>query len=345
MLHRYRALFLALSVAILLLLAYTAWWSTLAWRVRTALAEAPAKAMAEKGVQLDLRDAVVGGFPLTVTVELSGARAQWPSGTVLETGAVTATAFAWAPTDITVSSAAPISLDLAGSARHDPAVGYAALVQVEASLGLNGKPKQMTARLSGVEAGMKTGTGRLKAADATLTWIAPAQPPTGPTDSQGQTSLVVTGLDLPGAVPAPLQQRIEQVALSYEPRGPLPTKPSVEGMTAWRDGGGTLDIRSFRVLWSGMDLRANATLALDREMQPEGAGTAELSGADALIDVMGARGNIPADRVVVMKQGLKGLTRRSDDGRDVLSVPITLQNRQLSVGPIVVGVLPLVPWN
>ncbi|KPF80987.1 hypothetical protein IP70_24830 [alpha proteobacterium AAP38] len=345
MLHRYRPLFLGLSVAILLLLAYTAWWSTLAWRVRAALAEAPAKAMAEKGVQLDLRDAVVGGFPLTVSVELSGARAQWPSGTVLETGAVTASAFAWAPTDIILSSTAPVRLDLAGSARHEPVVGGAGAVRVEASLGLNGKPKLVTARLSGVEAAMKAGNGRLKAADAILTWTAPAQPPVGPTDSQGQTSLLISNLDLPGAVPAPLQQRIEQVALSYEPRGPLPPKPSVEGMTAWRDGGGTLEIRSFRVLWSGMDLRANATLALDRDMQPEGAGTAELSGADALIDVMGTRGNIPADRVAVMKQGLKGLTRRSDDGRDVLSVPITLQNRQLSVGPIVVGVLPVVPWN
>ncbi len=345
MLHRYRALFLALSVAILLLLAYTAWWSTLAWRVRTAFAEAPAKAMAEKGVQLDLRDAVVGGFPLTVTVELSGMRAQWPSGTVLETGAVTASAFAWAPTDIILSSTAPVRLDLAGSARHEPMTGSAAGMVVEASLGLNGKPKQVTASLLSVLVDLDGGNGPLKAGEMRLTWTAPAQPPVGPTDSQGQTSVLISNLDLPDAVPAPLQQRIEQVALSYEPRGPLPTKPSVEGMTAWRDGGGTLDIRSFRVLWSGMDLRANATLALDRDMQPEGAGTAELSGADALIDVMGTRGNIPADRVVVMKQGLKGLTRRSDDGRDVLSVPITLQNRQLSVGPIVVGVLPVVPWN
>ncbi|AUN30716.1 DUF2125 domain-containing protein [Niveispirillum cyanobacteriorum] len=345
MLHRYRALFLALSVAILLLLAYTAWWSTLAWRVRTALADAPAKAMAEKGVMLDLRDAVVGGFPLTLTVELSGARAQWPSGTVLETGAVTASAFAWAPMDVTLSSTAPVRLNLAGSARHDPMTGSAGRMVVEASLGLNGKPKQVKATFLSVMAGLEGGNSPLKADDLTLTWTAPSQPPTGPTDSQGQTSLVISGLDLPGAVPAPLQQRIDQVALSYEPRGPLPTKPSVEGMTAWRDGGGTLDIRSFRVLWSGMDLRANATLALDRDMQPEGAGTAELSGADALIDVMGARGNIPADRLAVMKQGLKGLTRRSDDGRDVLSVPITLQNRQLSVGPIVVGVMPVVPWN
>lgn len=345
MLHRYRALFLALSAAILMLLAYTAWWSTLAWRVRTALADAPAKALSKKGVQLDLRDPVVGGFPLSVTVDLSGMRVEWPSGTVVETGAVSATAFAWAPMDITLASTAPMRLDLAGSARHDPMTGTAGSMVVQASLGLDGKPKQVTASFQSAAVGMAEGGSPLKAGEVTLTWTAPSQPPTGPTDSQGQTSLVVNGLDLPGVVPAPLQQRIDQLALSYEPRGFLPTKPSVEGMTAWRDGGGTLDIRSFRVLWSGMDLRANATLALDRDMQPEGAGTAELSGAAALIDVMAARGNVPADRVALMKQGLQGLTRRTDDGRDILSVPVTLQNRQLSVGPIVVGVMPVVPWN
>ncbi len=345
MLHRYRPLFLALSVAILLLLAYTAWWSTLAWRVRTALADAPAKALSEKGVQLDLRDPVVGGFPLSVTVDLSGVRAQWPSGTVVETGAVTATAFAWAPIDITLASTAPMRLDLAGSARHDPMTGTADSVLVQASLGLDGKPKQVTASFQSATVGMVEGGNPLKAEDVILTWTAPSQPPAGPTDSQGQTSLLVNGLDLPGAVPAPLQQRIDQLALSYEPRGPLPTKPSVEGMTAWRDGGGILDIRSFRVLWSGMDLRANATLALDHDMQPEGAGTAELSGAAALIDVMATRGNVPVEQATLMKQGLKGLTRRSDDGRDILSVPVTLQNRQLSVGPVVVGVMPEVPWN
>lgn len=342
MLHRYRALFLALSVAILLLLAYTIWWAALAGKVRTALAEAPGRALAEKGITLDLRDPVVGGFPLSVTVDLSGARAQWPSGTVLELGAVTAVAPAWDPTDITVTSAAPASLDLAGSARHAPIAGTAAGLSLRADLGLDGKPRMVTATLTGVQTRTEAPWA---AAETILTWMAPARPPEGPTDPQGQVSLLVRDLDLPGVVPAPLTRRIDQVALSYEARGPLPAKPSVEGMTAWRDGGGTLEILGLRLLWSGMDLRGNATLALDAAMQPEGAGTAELSGGQALIDMLAQGGGLKPEQVDGVKAGLSMLSRPTDDGRSVLRVPVTLQNSRLSIGPLMVATLPPIPWN
>lgn len=342
MLHRYRALFLALSVAILLLLAYTAWWVALAGRVRTALAEAPGKALAEKGVVLDIRDPVVGGFPLSVTVQLSGARAQWSSGTVLDLGAVTASAPAWDPTAITVTSGAPLRLDLAGSARHDPVSGTAAGLSLQADMGLDGKPRLVTATLSGVRT---LADAPWAAAEATVTWTAPAKSPEGPTDPQGQVSLLLRDLHLPNPVPAPLTQRIDQVALSYEPRGPLPTKPSVEGMTAWRDGGGTLEILGVRLLWSGLDLRGNATLALDSAMQPQGAGTAELSGGPALIDMLVQNGSLKPEQVEAVKAGLSMLSKRTDDGRSVLRVPVTLQNSRLLVGPLHVATLPPIPWN
>ncbi len=342
MLHRYRALFLALSVAILLLLAYTAWWSALSGRVRTALAQAPGKALAEKGIILDIRDPVIGGFPLSVTVEISGARAQWPTGTVLELGAVTASAFAWDPTAISVTSSAPLRLDLAGSARHDPVSGTANALSLQADLGLDGKPRRVAGSLTGI----RTLTAMpWAAASATVTWTAPAQQPEGPTDPQGQVSLVISDLDLPGAVPAPLKRRIEQISLSYEPRGPLPAKPSVAGMTAWRDGGGTLEILGARVLWSGMDLRANATIALDSAMQPEGAGAAELSGGQTLIDMVAQSGNVKPEQVEAVKAGLSMLSKRTDDGRNVLRVPVTLQNSRLFVGPLHVATLPPIPWN
>lgn len=342
MLRRYRALFLALSVAILVLLAYTAWWAAVAGKVRTALSVAPGRALTEKGIVLDIRDPVVGGFPLSVTVELSGARAQWPSGTVLQLGAVTASAPAWDPTAISVTSVAPLHLDLAGSARHDPVSGTATGLSVRADMGLDGKPRLVTASLTGVRTLTEMPWA---AAETVVTWTAPAKPPEGPTDPQGQVSLLVRDLDLPGAVPAPLTQRIDQVALSYEPRGPLPVKPSVEGMTAWRDGGGTLEILGARLLWGSMDLRANATLALDGAMQPEGAGTAELSGGQALIDMLAQSGGVKPEQVEAVKAGLSMLSKRTDDGRTVLQVPLTLQNSRLFIGPVHVATLPPIPWN
>ncbi|MFV3127469.1 DUF2125 domain-containing protein [Niveispirillum sp. KHB5.9] len=341
MLSRYRPLFLALSVMILLLLAYTAYWAAAAWRLSKALAEASGKA-AEKNVELTLDHPAVAGFPLRLTVNLSGLRAQWPSGTLVEAGPLTLSAWAWSPLDITLETVAPLRLDLAGSARHAPASGTATGLTGRAELGLDGKPRLVSATLTGVRAQTDA---PLAAAEVVVSWTAPAQAPEGPTDPQGRIDLLVRDLDLPGAVPPPLKPRIDQLALSYEARGPLPAKPSVEGMTAWRDGGGTLEIPGARLLWSGMDLRANATLALDGAMQPAGKGTAELSGAETLIDMLVENGSLRPEQAEGAKAGMTMLGRRTDDGRSVLSVPILLKNSQLFLGPLHVATLPPIPWN
>lgn len=341
MFSRYRPLFLALSVLILLLLAYTAYWAAAAWRLSQALADASGRA-AEKNVELALDRPVVTGFPLRLSVNLSGLRAQWPSGTMVQMGPLVLSAWAWSPLDIGIEMAAPLRLDLAGSARHAPVSGTATGLVGRAELGLDGKPRLVTATLAGVRTEGETPLG---AAQTVVTWTAPAKTPEGPTDPQGQINLLVRDLDLPGAVPPPLKPRIEQLALSYEPRGPLPAKPSVEGMTAWRDGGGTLEILGARLLWSGMDLRANATLALDGAMQPAGKGTAELSGGEALIDMMVENGSLRPEQAEGAKAGMAMLGRRTDDGRSILSVPMMLKNSQLFLGPLHVATLPPIPWN
>ena len=116
-------------------------------------------------------------------------------------------------------------------------------------------------------------------------------------------------------------------------------------MTAWRDGGGTLELQALRVLWGNIDLRANATLALDRDMQPEGAGTAELSGADTLIDMLIQSGALKPEQGGGIKQTLGLLSQTTSDGRRVVAVPVTLQARRLSIGPVPVAELPVIPWN
>lgn len=345
MLHRYRALFLALSVLILLLMAYTAFWATAAARMRSLLADAPGRVLTEKGIALDLKDAVVEGFPLRLTARLSAVRAQWPSGTVLTMGAMELTAWAWSPLEIELASEGPLRLDLAGSARHAPISGMAAGLGGTLVLGTDGKAKEAAITLDQPRTEATESLGPLAARELTLSWLAPAKPPAGPTDSQGMTSLRFSDIDLPGAVLPPLKPRIEQLALSLEPRGPMPAKPSVETMTAWRDGGGTLELLALRLAWSGLDLRANATLALDSQMQPEGAGTAQLSGGELLIDMLAQSGAMKPDQATGVKAALALLSKAGDDGRRSVSVPVTLQNQILSIGPMKVAVLPVIPWN
>lgn len=345
MLHRYRPLFLVLSVAILLLLAYTAFWATAAGRLRTALATAPEQALAGQGIVLALGDPVVEGFPLHLTVRLAGLRAQWPTGTVVETGPLELTAWAWAPSDIAVTGKGPVRLDLAGSSRHAPVAGQAAGLTGALVLGAEGHIRSATLMLEQPRTAAAGGLGPLSAGAATATWTAPLKAPAGPTDPQGRTSLLIQGLELPGAVPAPLGHRVDQIALSFEPHGPLPARPDAQGLAAWRDGGGTLEILALRLLWSGIDMRVEATLALDRDMQPEGAGTAELSGSDPLVDMMIQTGSLEAGQGKAVKAALGMMARRTVDGRHAVAVPVTLQDRKLFIGPIPVATVPPVSWD
>ncbi|MFV3075106.1 DUF2125 domain-containing protein [Niveispirillum fermenti] len=345
MLRRYRPLFLALSVAILLLLAYTAFWATAAGRLRTALATAPEQALAGQGVVLALGDPVVEGFPLHLTVRLAGMRAQWPSGTVVESGPLELTAWAWAPSDIKLAGKGPVRLDLAGSSRHAPVAGQAAGLTGALMLGTGGQIRSATLMLEQPHTAAAGDLGPLAAAAATVTWTAPLRAPAGPTDPQGRTSLLILGLDLPGAVPAPLGRRVDQIALSFEPRGPLPAGPGAAGLAAWRDGGGTLEILALRLLWSGIDMRMEGTLALDRTLQPEGAGTAELSGSDALVDMMVRNGSLEAGQGDAVKAALGMMARRTVDGRHAVAVPVSLQESKLFIGPIPVATVPPLSWD
>lgn len=342
MLRRYRTAILILTTASVLLLAYAAWWSVLADKTRTLLAQVPTALADGQGVTLEMHDAVVGGFPWSVDVKVSGLSVKIPSGTSVDTGPVTVSTYPWSPGEISLTSTSPWQLTPVGSPLYPTVTGDAITGRI--SLGTDGHPRQLSADFQAVTAQVKDITGPLKAQTATLTWTAPTTPPaTAPAGSpipQGQASLLIKDLDLPNEVPKPLKQRIDQLALSVELRGPV-----AEGTQAWRDAGGTLDIRSFRLLWTGLDLRANATLAFDAKMQPEGAGTVELAGAETLIDQIAAQNGLSPGQVAFAKAGLQTMTQHKDDGRDVLSTSVTLQDTKLSIGQVAVITVPHLSWS
>ncbi len=112
-------------------------------------------------------------------------------------------------------------------------------------------------------------------------------------------------------------------------------------IAAWRNGGGTVEVRQFRLLWGDMEITATGSLALDDRMRPIGALTAKIRGHDQLLDIavrsgaMSGNGRIAAGAVL-------GLLAAAGGG--VLSVPVRLQDGQLFLGPAAVARLaPLAP--
>ncbi|MBL6952496.1 MAG: DUF2125 domain-containing protein [Alphaproteobacteria bacterium] len=129
-----------------------------------------------------------------------------------------------------------------------------------------------------------------------------------------------------------------QARVTGLPKGGL----TLGGLPQWRDGGGTLEVKTFHLQWGDMDISATGSLALDAEMRPIGALTARIKGHDELLDIAMANGMMDEDNLATARAVL-GLLAAAGGG--VLSVPVRLQDGQLFLGPAVVAKLARITDN
>jgi len=105
-----------------------------------------------------------------------------------------------------------------------------------------------------------------------------------------EIALIAEQFDLPATVPAPLGRRVDRLGLmgvvdDRWPGGPLP-----EAIAAWRDAGGDVEVRRMEMIWGPLRLNGDATLALDAQGRPLGAGTVAVQGVKAAVTAMGKSG-------------------------------------------------------
>lgn len=150
--------------------------------------------------------------------------------------------------------------------------------------------------------------------------------------------------------PPPLDRtlgpRIGTLAIEGALDGPIaPVGTLAERATAWRDGGGSLEIHHLAVNWGPLDLTGSATLALDEQLQPMGAGSARAVGYAETLDVLAAHGAITRSAATAAKAVLSLLAHNPDDGSapDV-EVPLTLQYRTLSMRQVPLMRFPEIDW-
>ncbi len=153
------------------------------------------------------------------------------------------------------------------------------------------------------------------------------------------------GASLPRTLALPLGNEIAQAALQAEWRGPLAAPPWAESLRIWRDAGGTVEIRRLSGEYGPLSLDADGTLSLDREMQPIGAMSGQVGGLFEAIDRLRDSGYVRSRDATTVKLVLATLARRDPaTGRSLVNVPLTLQDRTLSLGPVRVLEIPAVRW-
>jgi hypothetical protein len=159
-------------------------------------------------------------------------------------------------------------------------------------------------------------------------------------------ALQAEAITLPQNVGRPLGPRVASLAVDGAVNGPVPVGPTLtERAASWRDGGGSLEIHHLAVVWGPLDLTASATLALDDQLQPMGAGSARLVGYAETLDALAAHAAISRSAATAAKAVLSLLASAPDDGSPPdVEVPLTLQYRTLSMRQVPLLRLPEIDW-
>ena len=153
--------------------------------------------------------------------------------------------------------------------------------------------------------------------------------------------------DAAGPALATLGRTIGSVTVEAALSGPVPPgRTPTARASAWRDAGGTLDLRSLALRWGPVAATTTATLTLDEALQPMGAATLRLSGGAEALDAAAAAGLMPP-RTAATARGFVRLLSRTppEGGPPELEVPLTLENRTLSLARIAMARLPSWHWQ
>jgi hypothetical protein len=189
-----------------------------------------------------------------------------------------------------------------------------------------------------VEAADKAWITRIANMDGHVTVTNPAAPV--------EFALLARGIDLPNGEKWPLGATVASASIAGTLNGTLPPlTPTAAWATAWRDGGGSVDVKQAAIEWGPLHLTSTATLALDDQLQPMGSGSAKASGYTEALDRMAKAGLLTKSAATVAKAMLSLLAGTGNgDAPSEVEVPLTLQYRTLSMRQVPLVRFPELDW-
>jgi hypothetical protein len=332
---------IAAAVVLLLVAAaasYTGYWFYIAGRLPAAIA-GWAEARRAEGYSVRWDSLAVGGFPASFRVTIAGAALAGARPLPFQTAAA-----------IVIGEARPWNLRRwrvsapQGARVEAPSEGdtiTAAALDGTVAIGADNDSK---VALTAHQIAGSGAAAALRIADADAQLALPGRPPADHRQDGAKVTLRLMGIALPRAVPS-LGATVDAVTLSGALKGAVPAGQLRQALAAWRDDGGTIELEEGTLRWSSLAASANGTLALDAALQPIGALTATIENHNAVIDAAVAGGTLRADDANLAKVLLGLLAKPGADGKKQLTLPVTLQNRRLYLGPAQIAVLPAITWE
>lgn len=257
----------------------------------------------------------------------------------------------WAPREIMIAFPGRHRVDLDRGGRREIIEASAGSADGWARLATDGRIESIRLDFVAVDASWRGRSGRLRLGRLGVTLLvseasgAGAATPLSAEPSGPVLSISAADVTLPEGPRYPLGRTVAAVAIDAKLLGGLRVAASVaRSLAAWRDAGGTVEIRRLDVDWGVFGLSSDGTFALDRALRPIAAMTARIRGYRETIDALVETGYVKARDGLVAKLVLGVVARATPGGTSRLTVPVTIQNGILSAGPARLLRMPEIDW-
>jgi hypothetical protein len=321
---------------------YTAFWFLVARRMEAGIVDWAVSQRADK-IDLSWKNMRVSGYPVAFRVDLGSAALRDASITPsleFQIPALSGTARPWDFADWRLAAPQGFTADFAAAAGRTPAklIAHAAdgLISIEPE---GGWTLWLSLRETSVEAGAAV---LVSSAEATLT--VPPSPARGHVEPVIALAVEASQIKLPAAI-APLGDTIDELDFAATEKGTIPSGKLADGLGAWRDAGGKIEIDNLRLKWGALDATATGTIALDQELQPTGSFSGAIQGYDQILTALVQNGQMRVSDASLARIALTFLAKTGPDGKPEIRTAFTIQNGQMFLGPAKLGRVPHLSWE
>ncbi len=153
-----------------------------------------------------------------------------------------------------------------------------------------------------------------------------------------------SAISLPGGHDHASLPPIDAVQLRAAASRRFPSAPSPEASArAWRDAGGRIELSGIGLRWGALTAAAQASVALDPQLQPVAEGSIEAAGLPQFLDALVQAGVLARTQATAAKAVIAILAAPSAGGP--VRLPVTLHDGILSVARYPLLRLPPLAWN
>jgi len=339
-----RFLSLSLGLVAVLAIAHSVYWWSASEEMRQAV-ESWIEDWRDKGYAVTHGDLVVSGYPLRLQVTAPfpavtdpGNVWSWQAeGVRLQTNL-------WDPTqyEMTVQGDQAATVPING--RPVAMSIQTAKSVVLANFSIDGKFKSGSVQIDDLKGSAPDLTATVLARKLVLELELPDNPPQTHTDPAGDLTLIADEVTLPPAYAGPLGPNMDRISVRFNALGPLKRGDLRTTLGEWRDSGGIIEVPWLRGEWGTLTVDAKGTVTLDERFRPLAAFESAFGGLSPTLDIFTDAGMIEEKTARIVKLGLVLLSSTSSSGKSVIKLPLSIQDGQVYLGPVVVAyVRPILP--